>query len=338
MNLPHSIFEMPAVTWLLFALPVLAGLQIWSVWRKRRSLARLAGPAALPLLLPPRIRWRWLTGMLFSLGMLLLIAGAASPFWGEDPRPLLVAGRDVVLVLDMSRSMTATDAPPNRFERARRALLDLLSSLEQHGGHRLAVVVFAGDAQIVCPLTHDYRHVAAKLEELDIDHLPTNLRAKPGSVSGTRIGMGVRKALECFDDKYRGYQDILLLSDGDDPVADNEWQEGLNAARAAEVPIHTVGLGNPDRDALLAVPGRGEAKTRLHEHPLRELAVQTGGGYLPARIEEPRLVEFFQRQIGGKATTSQSDDAPPQPHARFVWFYLGALLLFGGWWLVRKEE
>src|SRR5262249_40548931 len=145
-------------------------------------------------------------------------------------------------VLDMSGSMKATDAPPSRFERARRALLDLMRAMERQGGHRLALVVFASDSQIVCPPTHDYHHVGTKIELLDIDHPPANLRPKPDTVSGTRIGLGLKTALSLLDDQYRDYQDIILLSDGDDPLADSEWQEGLNSARTAGVPVFTVGI------------------------------------------------------------------------------------------------
>ncbi|HEV3144943.1 MAG TPA: VWA domain-containing protein [Gemmataceae bacterium] len=338
MNLPRSIFEYSGFIWLLSALPVLAIIQWWSAWRKRRALGQLASPLAYPLLLPPRPRFRWLAGLLFSFGMLALITGAASPFWGEDPKPALVAGRDVVLVLDMSGSMKATDAPPSRFERARRALLDLTRSMEQRGGHRLALVVFAGDVQIVCPATHDYHHIRTKIEALDIDHPPANLRPKPDTVSGTRIGLGLKTGLALLDEQYRGYQDIILLSDGDDPLPDAEWQQGLNASRAAGVPISTVGIGDPDHDSLLSVPGQSAAKSRLHEHPLQELARQTGGSYLSARIEEPRLMDFFQRQIASKPGTMFTEEVPPQPKPQQVWFYLAALMLLGSWWFVRKED
>src|SRR5262249_21703928 len=196
-------------------------------------------------------------------------AGFCGPAWGGRTRP--------------------TRARRGRSGGPRRALLDLTHAMEQHGGHRFALVVFAGDAQIVCPPTHDYRHVGAKLEALDIDHPPANLRPKPDTVSGTRIGIGLKTGLSLLDDPYRDYQDIILISDGDDPRPDAEWQEGLNAARAAGVPIFTVGIGDPDHDSPLSVPGERAAKTRLHEHPLQELARQTGGAYRPARIEEPRL-------------------------------------------------
>src|SRR5260370_41557701 len=97
--------------------------------------------------MPSRPRFRWFTSLAVTTAFTLLIAGAAAPHWGRDARPEVVAGRDIVILLDMSGSMRATDAPPTRFERARTALLELAEAIRQRGGHRLALVVFAADAQ-----------------------------------------------------------------------------------------------------------------------------------------------------------------------------------------------
>ncbi len=330
MNAMRHVFAAPWAFYLLMVFPLLTIVQLFVAWRKRRLLARVGSPFALIHLLPRGQKFRWLSSFALTGALSALAAGTAAPHWGRDPKPEVVAGRDVVVVLDMSRSMKATDAPPSRFERARQALLDLTDSIQHRGGHRLALVVFAADGQIVCPLTHDYHHFRSTLEALDIDRPPPGLRPRPGAVSGTRIGAGLRLAVAAHDPAYRGFQDILLLSDGDDPVEDDDWLRGLAVAQQVEIPVFTVGIGDPDHDSLIELPGHDEVGTRLKERPLREMARRSGGQYVPAQKELPRLAEFFKQRIESKGGTTPEGDAPNLPKPQQVWFYAAAL----GLWLV----
>jgi Ca-activated chloride channel family protein len=329
MNSLRHVFAVPWVFYLLMVFPLLTIVQLFVAWRKRRMLSRVGSPFALLHLLPQRQRFRWLASFALTGALSALVAGAAAPHWGRDPRPEVVAGRDVVVVLDMSRSMKATDAPPSRFERSRQALLELTDAVQRRGGHRLALVVFAADAQIVCPLTHDYHHFRGTLEGLDIDRPPPGLRPKPGIVSGTRMGAGLRLAAAAHDPAYRGFQDILLLSDGDDPVEDEDWLRGLSAAQQAEVPVFSVGIGDSEHDSPIALPGHEDVGTRLKERPLRELARRSGGQYLAAQKEMPRLAEFFKQRIESKGGTTPEGDAPNLPQPQQTWFYAAALGLWG---------
>jgi Ca-activated chloride channel homolog len=332
-NSVRNVFAESWVLWLLMAFPILTFIQLIFTWRRRKLLDRVGTPRALFGLMPPRPRFRWLTSFVVTTAFSLLIAGAAAPHWGRDARPEVVAGRDVVILMDMSGSMRATDAPPNRFERGREALLGLADAIRQRGGHRLALVVFATDAQVVVPLTHDYSHLQAKVAELDLDHPPPSLRPKAGTISGTRIGAGLRAALAAHDPGMRGFQDVILLSDGDDPIDDGEWRLGLNSIAETDTPVSVVGIGDPDRDT--EVPGHQFAVTRLRDKLLREIARKTGGHYLDARTDPPRLAEFFRHRIESKGGTTPDADPLPLPNPRQTWFYGGALCLFAIGWLSR---
>src|SRR5207247_3181655 len=103
-NKASAIFADPWVLSLLLAMPLLTLAQLSAAWRSRRLLMRLGQPIALIGLLPQPPRFRWLVGLLFSLAMTVLIAGTAGPHWGRDPQPQVVAGRDLVVLLDMSNS------------------------------------------------------------------------------------------------------------------------------------------------------------------------------------------------------------------------------------------
>src|SRR5260370_27619215 len=108
---------------------------------------------------------------------------------------------------------------------------------------------------------------------------------------------------------------------------------GLNSIAESEIPVSVVGIGDPDRDS--EVPAYPDATTRLRDKPLREIARKTGGHYLDARTEPPRLSEFFRHRIESKDGTTPTGDPLPLPHPRQAWFYGAALLLFAVGWLSR---
>src|SRR5204863_5466024 len=128
-------------------------------------------------------------------------------------------GRDLVVVLDTSRSMFAES--PTRLERARAMLLDLAGQLRQRGGNRVGLVVFAARPRLLCPLTHDLDHFALVVQGIDPDGPDLDLEY-PEQPSGTRLGLGLVEGVRAFDGLAPGAgggsRDLLLLSDGDDPA------------------------------------------------------------------------------------------------------------------------
>jgi Ca-activated chloride channel family protein len=329
-------FAQPDVLSLLFLLPIMTVLSIVANRRRRRALVRLGRLPALAALTERRRQWSGLRLFCLSMALSILAVGIAGPQWGREPVVAVAHGRDLVVVMDLSRSMLADDVLPNRLERAQKAVEELIVYLKRHGGHRLALVAYAGRARIVCPLTHDYDHFLEKLLELDAEHLPPELRPGPEAVSGTRIGAGLELAVEAHDERFRGQQvqDILLLSDGDDPANDNEWFNGIRAALSAGIAIYTVGIGDPDEGRPIPVAERGflthdgkVVKTKLTERPLKEIAEQTRGTYTAARTGAVSLVELFRNQIEPGRKRESVDEAPPVYRQRYAWFFGAALLL-----------
>ncbi|MFO0808700.1 MAG: VWA domain-containing protein [Gemmataceae bacterium] len=316
-----SYFTTPALLLALAVVAALGALAFRAHRRRRRTLAAL-GPVPVA-----RAGGRVRRGVAWALGLSLVAAGAAGPRWGLGPPPPTAPGRDVILVLDLSRSMMAADALPTRLGRAKQALGSFIDAVQAKGGHRLAVIAFAGRAAIVCPLTHDYDAVRARLADLDADLPPPAVRAD-GGASGTRIGDGLRLAVTLCDPIYRGAQEIVLLSDGDDPAGDDEWRLGLAAARDAGVPVNAVGVGDPNHDSPLPIRYQGtDVMTRLHEEPLRELARRTGGDYVALRTGPPELDGLFRSRVAGKPTREAVAGTLPQPVGRQAWFFAAALTL-----------
>ena len=275
----------------------------------------------------------WITAMS------LLILGFAGPHWGRVDRSGVAIGRDVILVIDLSRSMQTTDLsePKPRWKAATEAAADLVRAARVRGGHRLGIVIFAARAKVLVPLTTDYEHLLQSLDELDGDVRPLEIRLDEAGVSGTRIGAALKLAVEAHDHRYPGVQDIVLLSDGDDPAEDREWAQGIAPARTAGIPIHTVGIGGTEETPLL-LKKKGNAEgeqisTKLYEDVLQEIARDARGSYIPARRERPMLGEFFHRSIESLPSREFSDDAVEARRDRSGWFFtLGSVFFLLAWW------
>jgi len=343
-------FARPEWLGIVALLPLLVLLGWWASRRRAARLASLGQPAALFALSTPVVWGQGFSAIAFPLAGLLLIVGFAGPRWGKSDEAGIAVGRDLVIVLDLSRSMLADDMNgpvSTRVEAARLAAIDLLDSVARRGGHRVGVVIFAAKPVALTPLTTDYDHARSTLESLNVKQPPLACRPglDPSAVSGTRIGAALTMAVEMHDSRFRGSQDIVLLSDGDDPVDDREYRRGIDSARTANIPVHPVGLGSAERESTIAIgdalldflPADGQApetvRTRLREEPLREIAQETRGQYVPTRQTPPALGDFYRSQIEPHPSRRFSDDEIPQPKERYVWFLAGSLLLFTGHWI-----
>jgi Ca-activated chloride channel family protein len=353
----RHLFAQPWIVWLLLSLPLLSLLAAWARLRCRRVLAQFGDMTALFLGMGRRRPWRWPRALAQSVGLTLLIVGAAGPQWGRDWSQTAAVGRDVVVVLDLSRSMLAE--APSRLARAKAALVDLSQAMQRRGGHRLALVAFAGQARVICPLTHDYNHFREALAGLDAAQPPPELVPREDKPSGTRLGQGLLFGMLSFDADFQGddvqaaellhtrwrqpvdthaqpFRDVLLLSDGDDPAHDNEWRRVLLEIRKAGVPIHTIGIGDPQVASTIPLGGGeltfdGElVTTRLEEKPLQEIAERTGGTYTPAHMQSIPLGTLFQERIesrGLRDDQEASEDALPIYQQRYAWFLFAGLCL-----------
>ena len=273
-------FGSPGWLWALLLLPVLAALFVWA---ERQAARRLATLIQLPRLRAQltagasvgRRRWRYALGL---AGLAGLVLAMAEPRLGYETRDTHRRGLDLIVIVDVSKSMLATDLTPNRLTRAKLSVQDLIGQLS---GDRLGLVAFAGSAFLETPLTVAYDAVLDSAAELDTDLIPRG---------GTNIGGAIDLALEAFGKAEAGNRAIVLLSDGE-PTSDTEQADGIAAAgraAAAGVKVFTIGLGTTD-GSLIPLDRNGQdfvrdedgkiVRTRLDEDNLRAVAKAGGGFY-----------------------------------------------------------
>jgi len=262
---------------LLWLVPLLAAHAWMASSRRREALAKFADQKLLPRLNRSlSLGRRWWKQTLALTAVALIAVALARPAWKPSPMEITRRGRDVVFLLDVSRSMLAEDLAPNRLERAKLAILDAIAKLQ---GDRVALVAFAGAASVKCPLTVDYGFFRMALEDLAPESVP---------VGGTMIGDAIRKALEeVYDSSDGQYRDLVLITDGEDhesfPV------EAAAAAGQAGVRLIAIGLGDENvgrripvsnvagETTFLKYKGQ-EVWSRLDADTLRKMAAATPGG------------------------------------------------------------
>jgi Ca-activated chloride channel family protein len=325
-------FAYPDLLWALLALPAALPFLVFGYFRRKQMTARLGNRLLVgkSVLVRPRVRrWKTLCGL---TGIGLLALASAGPQWSLDRGTPYRQGRDVVLVLDLSRSMDAEQ--PSRRELALRAVRDLADTFEEHGGNRVALVVFAARPQLLFPLTHDCDHLRHTIAQIEANDIPKLSVTEP--ISGTRIGAALKLAVEACDPRRANRPIIVLLSDGDDPAEDDEWLEGVSAANQQHMRIHTVGVGAPLHAETIPV-GRdvlryeGEpVRTKLNESCLREIARRTDGIYLPAHTQTLPLGAFVQHLLDADELHEEepSADWVPVYQLRYAWFLFPAALVF----------
>jgi uncharacterized protein YegL len=313
------LFQQPE--WLLLLIPVaLLGIVAFKAYRKTETIrAKLGGKRA-----PLRP-----AGWLGLLAAILMVLAIARPVSDPEPSPVYREGRDVIFVLDVSRSMLAQDMQPSRLELAKLAINDCIECLPSG---RVGLVLFAGSASIRCPLTEDRAFLRTALADAGLHSV---------SAGSTFLQSAVEKTTDrLLSEKRRGFQDIVLLTDGGDHSESLEQSAALLAGSGARVII--IGFGNSQLGARVPLEQAGEISYLMDEgkevwvkqeqEPLQELATRSGGIYLNASNGIFHLGSEYQAVSAHLAQAASEGKLEMKYHERFIWF-LGAalgLILLGG--------
>lgn len=307
-------FTYPENLWLLVVLAPLAG---WMARGRRRRLRdwKALGQSGRP-------RGDGSTGWLAAT--LLLVVALAQPRWGRVLGLPLPPGHDVVLLVDVSRSMGAQDAVPDRLGVAVEAARSLVAALGRGGGNRVAVVAFAGRGVVRCPLTENLGAVDSALQAL-----------RPGDVrpGGTDLGASLGAVLDAFDDQEpEEGRTIVLFSDGEDHG--RNWEANVNPLRQARVIVHSIAIGDPlaghpvpsGLDAGFLSYRGAPVLSRRSDSRFQDLSNDTGGVVVPLGLATVDLGILYETRIARAEARRRAATRSLERAERFPLFVLAALV------------
>ncbi|MCW3089265.1 MAG: hypothetical protein JWP81_334 [Ferruginibacter sp.] len=287
----------------LAAVPLMIGLYLFVLRWKKKTIKKIGDPALVNQLIsdysPSKFSLKF---VLFILAFIAGVIALANPRTPLGSTTVNRSGIDVMMALDVSKSMLAQDVKPSRLERAKQIISKLIDKLQDD---RIGIVVFAGRAYLQMPLTTD--HAAAKmyLSSATPDVVPTQ---------GTVIGDALKMCYAAFNTKDKKYRSIILISDGEDH---DENAVKLSKALANEgVMINTIGIGSPE-GAMIMDPETNQVKqdaagnpvvTKLNETELKNIAVN-GNGIYQLYTNTDEIVAQLEKQLtsmGQKPITENS--------------------------------
>jgi len=317
-------FESPNLLWLLLVVPpALAAFFWWATRSRQKLLAQFIQARLLSALTvgvsPARRKIRF---ALVILAVVLLIVVLARPQQGFDLEQVQQRGLDIVVAVDTSKSMLATDIAPNRLARAKLAALELMQRADTD---RLGLVAFAGDAFLECPLTIDNTAFQQSVQALDVNSIPQG---------GTALAAAINSALTAFKEKDH-FKALVLLTDGEDndegalEAAQNAAKEGLK--------IFTVGIGSAEGTLVTVTDANGNSdyirdekgqvvKSHLNAPLLQQIAGATGGFYLPLRGADT-MDTLYDRGLAPLPKSESQEKLVRRYHEQFHWPLAAAMVL-----------
>ncbi len=318
-------FQSPVALLGLLAIPLLVVVYVLAARGQRRAAGRFTNPALVPNLVPSAPRWRRYVPFVLALAALtLLVVGIARP---HIVRSVTRDEATIVLAIDTSRSMSATDVRPSRFDAAHAAAQEFLDTVPE--SYRVGIVSFSTAASTVLTPTTDRDAAKVALGELRLG-------------SGTAIGNAIARSVELASTGEQrpttgqaSPAAVLLLSDGAQTAGGVTPDDAVKEARKLGVPVSTVALGT--RDAAVQVPLPGGLKQRVVVAPdadaLKQIAKDTGGTFAEAPSAE-KLKEVY-RSLGTRLAKD-----PKRVEVTSAFAAGGAILLvLGGalstWWFRR---
>jgi len=295
-----------AYLWLSPLVVLVAAFYVWAFRRKAALTERFASPTLLRHILLGVSPGRQVAkAMLITLALVFMILALIEPQIGYKWHDLRRTGVDIMIALDTSKSMLASDVTPTRLSTAKRKIEDLVNILD---GDRIGLTAFAGLAFVQCPLTLDYGAFRTILDSIDQETIP---------LPGTAVGRAIDKCLTAFDQKERKYKVIILITDGEDH--EQKALEAAKRARDAGVPVYSVGVGTRAGGYILVRDEKGNnvtlkakdgsaVKSQLDERTLQLVAEVTGGKFARAdsqdwpldRIYREKIEEMEERELAAK--------------------------------------
>ncbi len=319
----------------LVLVPILAAL-FWRCEHRREALLRKFAAARLLPRLAGNVSGarRHIRFLLLILAVVATVAALAQPRWGYTWEERKLHGRDILIAIDVSRSMLANDISPSRLARAKLAAEDLIGQLQ---GDRVGLIAFAGTAFLQAPLTADHAAVLDALREMGPNIIPRG---------GTDIAEALRTAAEAFGNGESDNRALVLFTDGE------ELEESAVAAAKemkGKVRIFTAGIGSAE-GSIIAIPsenGQTEyvkdpdgqiVKSRLDGPRLKEIAETTGGFYVHLVSGPPEMQQIFRDGLKPMIERDTTAQVTKRPIERYEWPLAAGMALVAASMLVSERK
>lgn len=268
--------------------------------------------------------------------LFLIVLALMRPQWGYEWIEVKRMGLDIIVALDVSNSMLAEDVRPNRLERSKLAIKDLVENLR---GDRIGLIAFSGTAFLKCPLTLDYNGFLMSLADVDTLSIP---------VGGTSLSAAITEAVRAFEGEEADERVLIIVSDGEDHEGGIE--RAVAAANARGIRIFSLGVGTLEgemipmgREGFLRDADGNVVRTRLVESTLKDIALATGGMYVRASGARFGLDEMYKEKISKLTRGELRSEMQKRYNDRFQFPLALALIIlvieqFIGDKSKRKEE
>lgn len=312
--------------WLLLVV-VAAALMVYGFAMKKRALRAFASPNLIGFL-APHSSWgrQYFKAALIIAALIAIVVALIGPRWGEYFEPVQRRQLDIMICLDVSRSMLAEDAGMSRLDRAKDDINQLLDRL---AGATIGLVTFAGKSEPACPLTDDYEFCRIALAEVGIHSAP---------VGGTNLGDAIAAARKSFGGEKNRNRVILLMTDGEDHGG-TATDEAANALEEG-ITVYAIGIGNENQGAPVPVMQRGrraflqyndqQLRSKMDPVRLKAIARAGGGEYHPSgqvTATQRTLEWIYTERIAPLQQETESERHVARRHVRFHWFATMALAL-----------
>lgn len=319
-------FANPQAWHLLWLLPfIAAGLHFFYAYRCKMASLFIQDHLHHDLAEGFNRRHYRIKAVMIMAAFILMVAALSRPQWGFSIRPVKRHGLDIMVIIDVSKSMLTQDVQPSRLERTKLAVKDLVMKL--NGSDHIGLIAFAGDAMVMCPLTYDYRGFLLSLDDLSVDSIPRG---------GTDISQAIDEAVNAYKGMGDSDKAVVLVTDGED-----EEGEAFKAAQHAKengVKIFTVGVGTKEGDLIQVSTSDGQTsflkdadgnvvKSHLNENLLQQIAYITGGAYVRSGASEFGLDYLYDRQLSRLKKHDTDEKTAKVYDERFQWPLTVAFLI-----------
>lgn len=277
-------FSNATYLYLLFLIPVLLGLYILLFQLQKKATLRFVNSAFFELLIPLRSPFRsHIKVFIFLLALTSLIVAVARPQFGSKLEEVKREGIELIIALDVSRSMLAEDIKPNRLERAKQAITTLINKMQDD---KIGMIIFAGDAYTQLPITTDY--ISAKI-------FLSNINTEIVSMQGTAIASAINLGTRSFTQDTEASKVIVVISDGE-----NHEGDAIEAAQlAAEkgIKVYTIGMGTPS-GAPVPLTQKGGIQSGFLKDRQGEVVISRMDPTMLSKIAAAGNGEFFGASTG----------------------------------------